>query len=439
TFRIKTDLAELRVSRSPNGTLIGAERLLADSYVKDLPPVKQDRAAPSRELVVDPKLDYDDQKNQKYKSLQGAWLNAQGGDRIRLRLDGEIKLDRCLSWWTKEAELTLSADPGFHPVLVVDATEDAPSLLSLFDIQRGKVHVQGLEIRLHSRQDVGDGAVSERAAVVRLGGDGECHFKDCLITLAGGDKSSVKLALAVLRSERRNVTQMPHLRLDNCLVRGRGDLVWTRADQAAEVDLDKSLIALSGSLLNIASDKEADKDNPQPSSSAELTLRLGKVTTYLGEHLVRLHAKDAKTLLKTEFMASACLFLPAGEKALVRLEGMQNLRDKFVWQGSSKNAYGNYTPLLELQALDMAGKVDMSMSKRTSLEAWKSDVSRETDSEYNVNLPNLPTADADFTRLSPSAFQPGDSLKNYGADLAKLRALPALQSHADAAEPKPVD
>ena len=138
-------------------------------------------------------------------------------------------------------------------------------------------------------------------------------------------------------------------------------------------------------------------------------------------------AKDIKGLPRTLCEAGDCLFLPAHDRPLVRLEGPdaeeKGLREKLSWEGlGKKNAYGNFTALLEQQPVDIMG-----MPKSSGQGTWASDVSGETSSKYKVKLADPPAADASFTQLLPKKFQPADDLKGFGADLVALNSLPALE------------
>ncbi|HZV06506.1 MAG TPA: serine/threonine-protein kinase [Gemmataceae bacterium] len=430
-FEVNPSLPELRLPshEKANGKLIGAERVLAFSYVDKLPELKKAPEVASRpDLVVQTKKKADEEKRL-YRTLEHALLDAQPGDTIRLQIDGEIKLDPRLLSDQKLTDLTIRADPGFDPILTINEEEQG-NVPALFAVCNGKLRLEGLKIRLRPRGD------DDWCAVFSFFGDGECVLKNCVVTL---ERSSRKAALAVLPQKRMakaaSSTKRPRLLVENCLIRGQGDFLWMQDGHSAEVAIENSVIALSGSLLNIESNKQGEKDD-QPSSLAPLTLRLRKVTTYLGENLIRLHAdKDVKGLPKLRCEPSDCLFLPARDRALVRLEGPEaeekSLRDKMSWESTGTNAYGNFTALLEQQAIDSM----MKWPSTSSHETWQRDVSGETSSKYSVKLPSPPPVDAVFTQLLPAAFRPDDSLKDYGADLSALRSLATPKSKPEKREP----
>jgi hypothetical protein len=343
-------------------------------------------------------------------------LDVRPGDTIRLRLDGEVKLEPLTLTKNHLADLTIRADPGFHPVLEMNPTEEG-SAGALFDINNARLQLEGLEVRLQSWRDGADWR-----ALVSFVGDGECVLKSCVVTLEG---SNHHLDLAALTEKRtKRGAHAPRLVLENCFIRGKGDLIAMSDAQTADVTINNSLIALNGCLFNARS----EKDQELPDTAGLVSLRMRKVTTYLSDYLIRMRAgRNAKSLLRTRCDAADCLFLPAGDQALVRLVGPEgeehSLRDKFSWESSGKNAYGSFPTLLEQHSIGTM----MKMPSPYKLDAWKKEISGETNSEYEVKLPRPPAADTPFTQLLPSAFRPADSLKDYGVDISALRALPALR------------
>jgi serine/threonine protein kinase len=428
-FEVNPHLAELRVpkdERAPgHGQLIGAERVLAFSYLDNLSRPKEDPTVSSRHDLVVQSLQPPDKKKRLYTELEHALIDARPGDTIRLQLNGEIEFAPRLLSGEKCADLTIRADPGFHPILTMSG-EEAGNVPALFSVCNGKLQLEGLEIQLRPRGD------DDWSAVVAFVGDGECVLKGCLVTL---ERSSRKAVLAVLPHERMkrtaSSTKTPRLSVENCFVRGQGDFLWMQDGHSAEVSIDNSLVALSGSLLNLESDSPPDAPaRDKDAATAPLALRLRRVTTYLGENLIRLHAaKGIKGLPKTRCEPTDCLFLPArGDRALVRLDGPEaeekGLREKLSWEGGGRNAYGNFTALLEQQAVDSL----MNWPTMSNQEKWQREVSGETNSKYNIKLPDLPAADAAFGELLPETFRPDEGLQEFGVDLTALRSLPLSKS-----------
>lgn len=405
-FEINPLLRELRGTDEGKKELIGSQYVLAYSYLDHLPPLpKVPEAPPMRERIVEIRKTTDSEKRL-YPDLEHALLDVQPGETIRLRRNGDVKLDPSQLRGKMLADVTLRADTGFHPILTLN-TEEQGTIPALFEIYNGRLQLEGLEVRLKARRD------DDWCAVVSFFGEGECVLKDCVITL---ERSNQKTALAVLPERRMkkstSSTRTPRLTLENCFIRGYGNLIDVRGGSCLETSIEKSLIVLSGSLLNVESDKQDGTLTPPP-----ISLRLHEATTYLTENLIRLRAaKSIKGLAKTICRPSNCLFLPAGDRAsVVRLEGPETeengLRNRLSWESGGKNAYGTFTDLFEFQSID-----SMKMPLSLNQEKWKQDVSGETDGEYNVKLSNPPAVDVAITQLMPSAFRCPDGLKDYGVD-----------------------
>jgi serine/threonine protein kinase len=436
-FEVNPLLSELRVplQERAKGQLVGVERALTFCYLDKLPPLKDGTTNPAgrRELIVENR-DKEDPDKRLYPTLRHAVNEAQSGDIIRLRLDGEVKLDPLPLNGTRLSDLTIAAAPGFHPILTLSETEEVDA--ALFRVHYGRLQLEDLEVRLQPGRDGFDSQ-----CVVSFLGDGECVLKNCLVTL---DRSGRRAALTVaILSEpgklmkksdspaARSRDQGPSFVLENSFVRGLGDLVWSQGGQPAEVSVKNSLVALSGSLLNV----EGNKEMTSPAGS--LTLQLRKVTTYLGGNLIRLKAgKDLKSLAQLRCEPENCLFLPMpGDRALVHLEGPESeergLKGKLTWI-PAMNAYGSFNTLLEQQS----NGTMMKMPLPATLEAWKNNFSGETDSEYNVKPINPPAPDLLLTLLQPSALRTSDKLKDYGVDLAALRSLAPLRERSEDRTPR---
>jgi hypothetical protein len=421
-FRVNPLLASLRpkVKGKPSrGNLIGAEKALAFSYVDaPLPPVDKGNAPSGRELIVDPGKR--DPKNLIYNTLRLAIADALPGDVILLRHEGELKLQPFVLTGKDPVDLTLRAAKDHHPILVLD-TNNVDS--ALFTLPAGKLRLEGLEFRLKPGRDF------DSQAIVSFDGGGACEIKDCLITLdrSRDRKPTLVLAVAVLAKPSKRMKplddapeQGPRLVLENSFVRGQGDLVWSQAGQPADVTVTESLIALTGSFLNVEGGKE--KELPVPTTP--LTVRLRKVTTLLGGHLIRLRTgKDLNRVANIDCEPDKCLFLPLGtDRALVHLEAPENaergLKEKFGWRTTTSNAYGSFSTLLEQQALGMM----MNMAQPASLADWKRDY--DGDSQYNVKLTNLLAADTlVLSQFQPSAIRTPEKLNEYGAEVSKLQTL----------------
>jgi hypothetical protein len=212
------------------------------------------------------------------------------------------------------------------------------------------------------------------------------------------------------------VPRTPRVTLENCFVRGQGDLVCCRANRPFDLDARNVLVALSGSFLNVEAGPEAPAAQPEQVVKASLS----HVTTYLGGHLLYWRAgKDVKGLVPIGFEPTNCAFLPqSGSTALIRLDGLEADPDKFKEKVSCSNpgtnVCGNYTNLFDPQTGQM-------MNETLTLNKWRSFTgSMESNTRVKLNA-NVPP-DTPLTQLLPSQFKLQDQ-PDFGANLAELGKL----------------
>ena len=97
----------------------------------------------------------------------------------------------------------------------------------------------------------------------------------------------------------------PRLLLENCLVRGDGDLLLARATRPAALEMTNTLAALAGSVYAA----EFPGGATAPPAAHKFTLAMKNVTAYLSGPLVRLKPeKGARATVPVECDATASLF-----------------------------------------------------------------------------------------------------------------------------------
>ncbi len=401
-FRLNPEATSLVV----NGSFIGPSKLLGQEL-----PRPQPKLTAARELIVNP-TGPDDSANHKYRTLEAAIVAAEPGAVILVQHDGDLPVKPVML--EKEGlDLTVQAAEGFHPRLVLGRTQQKEP--ALFRLQSGRLRLEGLEFLLKPDQNEFDSQ-----AIVAIAGGGQCEFKDCLITL-NQDNRKATLALAVLTATAgvmRSDTQRPGVALDQCFVRGEGDLIWDRNGRPVIVRVDNTLIALAGSLLNLEAKEEA-------ADKKAVELNLTRATLYLGGYLVRLQmqaGRDLKGLVPVECKPDHCLFLPSTiERALIHLDGPVDreelLPGKLLWEKKNPNAYGSFQSMFDQQTPDGLHTTPSSMGT----ERWKQITGEGTNSKYNVRLAAGPSPESSFPALTPGQFKLVDpTLKDFGAELRAL-------------------
>jgi hypothetical protein len=414
TFRIKDRVATLRTATAGEESLIGIQRLQGLPLAASLPPLEEKKPEPivaGRDRIVDPDLEKEDPTNGLYRSLEQAVLAARPGEVIRIRKNGPIALDPIkLKKFT--GTLTLQPYPEFRPVLVMgEPSEREPALFTLYD---GQLRIEGLELRLRP----GRTGFKSQAVVALHGGD--FSLRDCVVTLDRGTRETA-LALAHLPDAGSMMmvkppATSPQLSLENCIVRGEGDLLLGRNGGPFKIDARNVLVALAGSFVQI----HVDSGPPPPDSVS--SVRLDRVTAYLGGQLLRLHAgKDLGALAPLTIAPTECLFHAANGRALVQLDGAQardrTLREKLLWTPGS-NVYGNFTDMLTQQSQG----AEMAPPPLTQQD-WRA-LTGEMEARFlAVKFAGpLPDDGGSWSRVLPSAFRSND-LSGLGADLDKLRGL----------------
>jgi serine/threonine protein kinase len=424
-FQVRAGMPELRLGTGKNITLAGVEQVAGVSYLEKLPPLDKPKEVPprTRTLIVNPAVArVQEGVSPVYPTLSVAIDRARSGDLILIKHTGELKLEPISLNKASLSDLTIAAARGSRPVLTLGNVEDPDACL--FRIHGGKLRLEHLELRLQP----GNPAFKSQC-VFSLMGSGQCLLNDCVLTLEPGDLE-VPLAVAVLPDpggqvkvdmpESRSSEQGPRLELNNCLVRGSGDLLWARATRPAELILKNTQAVLTGSVLTV----KGGKDETTP-ASGRLLLQLDYVTTYLGGHLLKMKAAGGlKYLEPVECKANNCLFLAAPESdyAMIHLEGPsaaeKNLPDKVQW-AAGRNAYGGFSyPLAQVSA-----DTEMRMPRGLNPDQWKT-FSGEADSRSNAKL-SASLGDIRFTWVMPAQLTPEASLRDYGAQHIDKLPLPA--------------
>jgi serine/threonine protein kinase len=296
-------------------------------------------------LIVDPNVAM--ASGRVYPRLNSAINDAKPGDTILLKhgSDRLVKIDM-VRLEKPDIDLTIKPYEGFHPILTLGRSTESET--GMFRLHDGKLRLKDLEFLLSS-----DSTDYQSRAVVSVVGDGECLISNCVVTLDKGEGNPDRDFALVTLVDTANVMKMeplapqriPEIRVENCFVRGKGELLAVRSSRPFHLQADKSLVALDGNLLAV---KGSSRELPlQPGSS----INLARVTTYLTHHLISLKGleqvgKSSKGLVQTQVASAAdCLFAAAAGESLVHLDGLDNQDDMtkyFTWNENRNNSFSNY-------------------------------------------------------------------------------------------------
>jgi serine/threonine protein kinase len=427
-FQISAELPELR--QAPSGSesrlALGVQKCVWGEFapLPELPPTFL--ARPGRK-IVDPAVKGG--AGGIYESLNGALADARPGDVILLKKNGPLEVYPV----PPKVDLSVTIRPyeDCRPVLVL-SRKTTEIEAALFRVTHASLKFEGVAFELApSLPDF------KSQAVVRLLGTGQCSFKDCLFTLKGS--SGVTLCVAALEASDGKTMPMPENQpprvsfTGNCLVRGEGDLVRVAQSRPFVLSVANSAIALDGSLLSVGA---SQTESPPAQGAARVDLR--KVTTYLTGHLVLLEdsQRAGKGLAKTNVEARDCLFLPARDRSLVQIRGLNYKAERervFSWKGQH-NAYCSFDKVLDQQPamVDVpAPNLDSTEWGMTYNESDKDSGSRFVRVRLDLEGPS----DGLFARLVPQKLRlRSDQVDGYGANLEDIALALGLDQGSTAEE-----
>jgi hypothetical protein len=256
-------------------------------------------------------------------------------------------------------------------------------------------------------------------------------MSNCLATLDKGGDNNPDRDLALLTIlDSANVMKMqpqaarasPEIRLENCFVRGKGELLAVRSSRLFRLQVDKSLVVLDGNFLVV---KGSARDVPiQPPA----TVILSHVTAYLTNHLLWLRGLErdgtaGKGLVQTQIAsATDCVFAAAAGKSLVHLDGVeQNSEIKyFAWAENRNNAFSRYQRFLDQQA----AKEEIMEPPPYDRMKWDGFTTSVRPRYDPVRFLSPPSFESALTNVLPSDFKVvpdgGSDLQDYGAVIKEL-------------------
>jgi hypothetical protein len=346
-----------------------------------------------------------------FSNLASALSEAQDGDTILIKHGKAREVFVLPSTLKTRISVTVKPyDETFHPILVLDK-RPLDRDLAMFNVQVGTLNLQKLEVRL-------DPAKVDYTAqsIVHLGESAQCVFKNCVFTLRRMTNVQLNVVTftdldmgTMMKTEPGNIT-IPRADFRECFVRGQGDLVSVRGCRPLQVDIEDSLIALAGQLLDTEAINKA-----MPMDKAMMTWKMTRSTFVTTESAFALRSKTGKGLAKTEVKLEGCLLAgltPEEPIATLELNNNRedNVGDYLVWEGNKQNFYANFDKMRD----------------------WKEQF-HELNSEYDKLAFSRLTDEVkqNLWVATPDLFRPADPelgrLKGYGLQLTpeiEQRLLP---------------
>jgi len=259
-------------------------------------------------------------------------------------------------------KVVVRAAPNYSPELSFnpDAAPGADGEAALFLVRDGELTLEGIQFRL----DPNLRQAAKLQAAAAITGVGKCRFLNCVGTLQGRPETRVAFVSvadpAGMMATKTPIIGSPNLNFENCFIRGHGDFVNVRVSRPFVLDVNYSLIALNGTLLNIEANKQKFE--------GKANVLLDHVTAYGMQNLIALRVSGMnQTQVPVEITAERCIFAAGEDRPLFYVQGPDNtdaLKRLFRWRGTG-NLYSAGGPILVSEPTEM-----MAMTSRFEKDPW---------------------------------------------------------------------
>jgi serine/threonine protein kinase len=424
-FKIDARLPELRrLEKDEKQHPIGVEICTwGKTFPNDLPILEPERP---KDILVQLKpgerlVDPSDTVNgaRVYRKVSSAITEADPGDVILIKHNGELPVEPTAL--TDKANVKIRPYGNSKPILVLGKTAEKDT--ALFHLHHGHIELEQLEILLRPDGD------HRRLAVACLGGNGECHLTQCVVTLDAGDNTDVELDVVKLPDPRDAMKMpmseprpQPRIHLAGSFIRGKGNLVNVRASRAFDLDVEMSLLCLEGRLL--ASRSSSSDMMPM---EVKAQIKLTRITTNLTDPLLYFDGsvKNGRGLLFTQVQATGCLFVSASGKPLVRFEGLDGedqMKKLLSWTGGA-NMYAGFDKLL-----DQPGNTAATTVKYYA-DQWRQFTEAGADTQFVPGLfQPAPGMERVFVQVTPQQFRLKSEPSVFGVVIDQL-PIPSGEIH----------
>jgi hypothetical protein len=384
-LRLKMTLPQLR-RQMPDG-IVGVRRLpTAAAGLYPTWPLPFATAAGPTARVWWPEvraIDPEKRPPNTYETWGEAVAALRAGDELHIRHDGDLSMTE--EQLAKKFPVTVRPYPGSRPALVLDPGERTEP--SLFKLMEGELTLDGLEFRIKVR-----GGEVRTAAVVTLVGGRNCTLRNCVVTL---EEQADEKAAAVVLADPTGVMQSaadrrPEVRLQRCLIRGKGRGVWVAAARPFDLDLTQTVTALAGPVVAV------DPAAKPPAAGAMARVKFDHVTALLAGPLLDLRPSRATPLTKPGWVpvsveSEKSLFAPVERgHPLMAIDGGDAAMygTTFTWGGSG-NWYGNFgvTGTYLEATTDVPGD-----TRKLAADEWFALTGEKADATGRVQFSNAPRA-----------------------------------------------
>jgi serine/threonine protein kinase len=277
-----------------------------------------------------------------YSTLAAAISEAKDGETILIR-HGKVREVVVKPCTLPKGIITIKADDGQYPILVLDESSRQRDL-AMFTVEVGALQLHNLELRLDPAKAEDRIALS----MVHLGESAQCAFKYCVLTLRRVKDVQLNVVAftdldmgTMMKTEPGAIT-IPRVEFHECFVRGKGDLISVRGCRPLQVEVEDSLIAIAGQLLDIEA-----SNKPMSIDKAMMSWKMTRSSFFTTESAFSLRSKTGKGLAKTDVKLEGCLLAgltPEEPIASLMLNDVREdtIGDYLTWESNKQNFYANF-------------------------------------------------------------------------------------------------
>jgi hypothetical protein len=345
-----------------------------------------------------------------FDTLEKALVNLEVGDTLLIKPGkGGAAVEIPPTTLKLPLNLTIKAYEKTTPVLKLGKPLEKKDI-AFFRALDGKICFEGLHFLLEARSD----GVSQ--SIVQLGDSAFCSFERCVVTMKAEKPFGTSVIAFVdpkdwMRTEPRPTST--EVKLSNCFIRGEGDFVKMTACRPFKLVAENSVVAVSGSMLNLQAAIGEDVDQGP-------TIMLTRVSALTRDAVFSLRSfKNGKGLARMTIDARNCLFAPIGDRPLILFESpdvSEDLVTKYVDWKERPNCFAKFDKLVEQERPNDSSAMMPDAERIRKIFGAKN-------SSDSPTMP--PMADMILARESPAVLRPTDPepFAAFGATLDQFDAL----------------
>ena len=341
-------------------------------------------AAASRAIVI-----VGDESNS-FPTLEGACRAARDNTIIELRYNGRRSgpAEKPIRIENKKITIRAGKDADgnlYRPLIVFAPPQDAASAPRMISLIGGSsIELFNLDVLLTIPDDLEpDGG--DRWSLLSLHGTEQVSMQGVTVTIVDAGSQPVSIVelaggrgrdLSKMKMMKKGSSEGPgkfRVRISQSAIRGRCDLFVAAHNQPGVFNVEKSVVAIDGSLLSLLGDLD------MPGGNSEVELLLAHVTCLTDGGLLRFDSGDQpRQLIPVHVTAANSIFLTATNTPLVTMTGDTDASDfrRLLHWGGSKNFYTGIRTFWSVESTAMTTE-----TQRLDFQEWKRFVGAKTEAD----------------------------------------------------------